>query len=583
MVANIEHARSNQALTQSVDRRIGYLGEQLVEVIEEGTVLLREAREGSIDAHGSQGHTALFSHGANHFIHVIPVVAQLSHAYGHGDLGIARCFGLGGSIKIGNFDLLFLYPIAIGLFLCIAGTQLVIPDNAIGRSIDFHHFTRTKTACGKDVGGLDFDGSNLRGKQEAIVTRDVVAGRTQAVAIERSTERGAIGVGDSGRTIPRLHEHGLVFVIGTTTSGKRFVVVPRLGQQHGNGASHIATIHHQELEHIIEDGGVGALFVDDRQNRFQILAQNRRVQVWFAGTNPVHIAFQRVDFAVMNDVTIRMSALPRGGGVRGVARMNQRDCGLHRCIGKVQVETTHLGSNKHALVHNGARTERAYVEDMALQRMFGIGSLFHHTAAYIQTALERFATLNVFGATYECLQDGRHAGTCGGTQIVGIDGNLAPKQQGQTSLRTTFFENALGNLYATLVLGEKEHSHAIVAFIGKKVTVLLRFLAEEVVRNLEQDTGAIARIVLQTLTTAMLQIDKDRKGIVDHLMRAHTLQMCQRANTARIMLELRTIQPALRRHVPCLHSEPLTLTIEKPLGACPLRSTTYANRLPFPF
>ena len=84
-------------------------------------------------------------------------------------------------------------------------------------------------------------------------------------------------------------------------------------------------------------------------------------------------------------------------------------------------------------------------------------------------------------------------------------------------------------------------------------------------------------------TTPTLQIDKDRKGIVDHLMRAHTLQMCQRANTARIMLELRTIQPALRRHVPCLHSEPLTLTIEKPLSACPLRSTTFANRLPFPF
>ena len=166
---------------------------------------------------------------------------------------------------------------------------------------------------------------------------------------------------------------------------------------------------------------------------------------------------------------------------------------------------------------------------------------------------------------------------------MGIDGNLAPKQQGQASLRTTFFENALGNLYATLVLGKKEHSHAVVAFIGKKVTVLLRFLTEEVVRNLEQDTGAITRIMLQTFTTAMLQIDKDRKGIVDHLMRAHTLQMCQRANTARIMLELRTIQPALRRHVPCLHSEPLTLTIEKPLSACPLRSTTFANRLPFPF
>ena len=161
VVANIEHARSNQALTQSIDRWIGYLGKQLVEIIEEGTVLFRKACKRGIDTHGSQGHTALFSHGANHLIHVIPVVAQLCHAYGHRNLGIARSIGLNRCIKIGNFDLLFLYPIAVGLFLCIAGAQFVIPNNAIGRSVDLHHFARTKATCSKDVGGLDFDGSNL--------------------------------------------------------------------------------------------------------------------------------------------------------------------------------------------------------------------------------------------------------------------------------------------------------------------------------------------------------------------------------------------------------------------------------------
>ena len=152
----------------------------------------------------------------------------------------------------------------------------------------------------------------------------------------------------------------------------------------------------------------------------------------------------------------------------------------------------------------------------------------------------------------------------------------------QAGLCAALFEDALGNLNATLILGEEEHSHTVVAFIGKKVTALLRFLAEEMMRNLEQDTGAIARIVLQTLTTAMLQIYKDRKGIVDHLMRAHAFKVCQRADTARVMLELRTIQPALRRHVPCLHSEPLTLTVGKPLSVCPLRSAAHANRLPSP-
>ena len=95
--------------------------------------------------------------------------------------------------------------------------------------------------------------------------------------------------------------------------------------------------------------------------------------------------------------------------------------------------------------------------------------------------------------------------------------------------------------------GGKEHSHAIVAFIGKKVTVLLRFpYGRSGAEPGTRDHRAITRIMLQTFTTAMLQIDKGtERGIVDHLMRAHPFRC---ANTARIMLELRTIQPALRRH-----------------------------------
>ena len=61
------------------------------------------------------------------FDYFYQLFAQLCHAYGHGNLGIAHSIGLSRSIKIGNFDLFFLYPIAVGLFLCIAGAQFIIP------------------------------------------------------------------------------------------------------------------------------------------------------------------------------------------------------------------------------------------------------------------------------------------------------------------------------------------------------------------------------------------------------------------------------------------------------------------------
>ncbi len=550
MVADVDDARGNQALTQCVDRRVGYLGEQLVEVVEEGTVLLGQAGQRGIDAHRGQRHAALFGHGADHFVHVVPVVAQLGHAHREGHVGIGGRLGSLRSLEVGNLDLLFLDPVAVGLFLGVAGADLVVPDDTVGGGVDLQHLARAQAAGGKDVLRLDLDGAHLGGEQEAIVARYVVTGGTQAVAVERSAEGSAVGVCDGGRAVPWLHQHGLVLVVGAAARRQVVVVVPRLGEQHGNRARHVAAVHHQELQHVVEHGGVGAFFVDDGQDLLQVFAQNRRVQVGFAGADPVHVALQRVDLAVMDDVAVRMRALPRRGGVRGIAGVHQRDGRLHRSIGKVDVEAAHLRGNQHALVHDGAGAERAHVEDVAIERMLGVGGLFHHAAAYVQAALKCIAALDVFGAADESLQDGGHAGARRRAQVVGIDGHLAPEKQGQAGLRAAFLEDALGNLYASLVLGEEEHGHAIIALVRQKMAAFLRFLAEEMMGDLEQDTGTVARVVLQALTAAMLQIHKDRQGIVDHLVRADALQMGQRANAARVMLELRTIQPALRGHLP---------------------------------
>ena len=76
------------------------------------------------------------------------------------------------------------------------------------------------------------------------------------------------------------------------------------------------------------------------------------------------------------------------------------------------------------------------------------------------------------------------------------------------------------------------------------MTAFLGFLAEEAVWDLEQNAGAVARVLLEPDAAAMLEVHEHRKRIVDHLVRSAALQMGQSSDAARIMLEFGTVEPA---------------------------------------
>ena len=54
--------------------------------------------------------------------------------------------------------------------------------------------------------------AGFRRHDDAIVVGDEIARRTQAVAVERRADLLAVGEGDGGRTVPRLHQSGMIFV-----------------------------------------------------------------------------------------------------------------------------------------------------------------------------------------------------------------------------------------------------------------------------------------------------------------------------------------------------------------------------------
>ena len=108
---------------------------------------------------------------------------------------------------------------------------------------------------------------------------------------------------------------------------------------------------------------------------------------------------------------------------------------------------------------------------------------------------------------------------------MGIGGDIAPEQKRDSVRRTTVSENAHCIGDSLLVLRKEDHRHRVVAFFGKDMPVLLRFLPEETMRHLEQNACTIAGVPLKADATTMLEVNKHRKGIVEHLMRFQTVKL----------------------------------------------------------
>ena len=171
------------------------------------------------------------------------MIAELGHTHRGRHLGVLGGRGRGGLIERVDGQRLLGNPITVGLFLGVTGAQLVIVDHAAAGKINLEHLTRSQATARQNVLGAHLDGAHLARQHKAAVARHVVAGRAQAVTVEGGTQGTAVGKGDGSRTVPRLHEHGLVGVVGAALLAQAVIVIPRLGQQHGCGARERTTVH----------------------------------------------------------------------------------------------------------------------------------------------------------------------------------------------------------------------------------------------------------------------------------------------------------------------------------------------------
>ncbi len=146
--------------------------------------------------------------------------------------------------------------------------------------------------------------------------------------------------------------------------------------------------HDQELERIVEAGGVRLAFVGDRPQLGDVAAELGRRYGGLARRHPVDVAAQRVDLAVVRHHAIGMRELPRRERVGREALMHERHRRDDARIGEVLVVGADLIRQEHALVdERAARQAHRVMADVAA--LVGIHDRVRHDLAHEeQAALE---------------------------------------------------------------------------------------------------------------------------------------------------------------------------------------------------
>ena len=339
--------------------------------------------------------------------------------------------------------------------------------------------------------------------------------------------------------------------------------------------------HHQELEHVVEDGGVAAAFAHDRQNFLQVVADEVRLAHRLARAHPVDVAPQRVDFTVVRDVAVRMRQRPRRERIRAEPLVHQRQCRLHARIHQIGEHRLDLIGNQHAFIDERVRRQTRDVEIFFLGRRDRqlVDRVLDALADDVQLPLERradgktgpgalFAVVcrkglpdPFFRAHQWCraadenlLEVRLHRGGGGAHQAI-VGRQVAPAEQALPLFVDDLFDERFDRGARRRVARQKHGADAVFALRRQRDAQPRGFLAQELVGNLNQDAGAVAGVHFAAARPAVQQVDENLQRLADDAVRPHALDVDDEADAAGVVLEGGVIQALGRGTLVMIHKK----------------------------
>ena len=343
--------RGDDLLTDGIERRVGDLGEQLAEVVEEQPRAFGQHGDRRVGAHRPERLATLGSHRGDDDLELLVGVAEQLLATQHAVVAEHDVLALG---KIGELDEPPVEPLLVRVFGGEGGLDLPIVDDAPLGGVDEEHPARLEASLDDHLGRVDVDDADLRGHHHEVIVGHPVAARAQAVSVEDGADHRAVRERHARRTVPRLHHRGVEAVERPLRRVHLAVVLPRFGDHHQHRVMQRAATQVEQLEGLVEARRVGRPGRADRERPLEagyVRAGEHRL----AGAHPVLVALDRVDLAVVGDEAVRVGERPRREGVRREPAVHQSEGALETLVGEIGEELGELGGRQHPLVHEGPR------------------------------------------------------------------------------------------------------------------------------------------------------------------------------------------------------------------------------------
>ncbi|MNI10564.1 hypothetical protein D3C73_636810 [compost metagenome] len=547
--ADERHQRHHQLFADGVDGRVRDLREQLAEIVVE--------RLGAVGQHGQRG---VVAHRADHFlargrhgfqdelvVFLGPAEGLLAVQQRHG-----RLRGNGGLARRGQrfqLDLQALDPLAVRAAVGQLQLDFGVVDDAALFQVDQEHLARLQAPLLDDAVFRNRQRAGFGRQDDHVVIGDQIAGGAQAVAVQRGADLAAIGECDGGGAVPRLHHGGVIFVERAARLVHLRVLFPGFRDHHHHGVGQRVARIHQQFQAVVERSGVRLAFIDDGVQLLQVVAQHGRLHHAFAGAQPVEVALDRVDFAVVGDHAVRVGQFPGREGVGREALVHQGQ-GRHRAgVGQVAVVAANLVGQQQALVDHGAHRCRRHEVFLAVGQMHGLDGVAGGLADDVQLAFQRVGHHHVGATADEQLADDGFAVAHGGRHgHVDVHRHIAPAQHNLAFGAHRAFKLLLASQARGGFLGQEHHGHAVLARRRQDDALLAEFVAIERVGNLDQDAGAVAHQLVRANRAAVVQVLKDLQALLDDRVAFLALDVRNESNAAGVMLVLGVVQTLGRGH-----------------------------------
>ena len=545
----------HQLLADGVERGIGDLREELLEVVVEQPRAVRQYRERGVRSHRSDRFRALLGHRGDEDAQVLLRVAERALAAQH---GLTRRPGVRRRGRQGvDVHQLLLEPLGVGMLGGELLLDLFVVDDAPLGGVDEEDAAGAQAILDPHVLRRDVQDADLGRHDDHVVVGDVVAGRPQSVAIEHGADHGAVGERNRGRPVPRLHQRGVILVEGAPVGGHRLVVRPRLRDHHQHRVRERAAGENEELEHVVERGGVALPLVDERKQLLQVVAEQIRPAQRLARAHPVDVAPQRVDLPVVGDVAVGVRQRPRREGVGAEPRVDEGERRLEVRVRQVGEHRLDLVGDEHPLVHDGVRRQARDIEEVALGRIElvhgqadalpdDVEPAFEAGACPAGTGVRRLGRRRR-GAADEHLPHHRLAAAGGRPERGAVRRHVAPAQQALPLFIDDSREEVLDAAPLARVPRQEHHADAVLAGAGQVDTGGGRRLRQEAVRHLQEHAGAVAGVDLAAARAPVQQVQADLERLPHELVRPFALDVDHEPYAARVVLEPGVVEALLRR------------------------------------